>query len=1074
MYPFWEPLIAPLVKRSAANRIVEVGALRGETTVRMLEDLGPGAELHVIDPLPQFDPGEHERRFPGQYVFHRDLSLNVLPGAAAFDVALLDGDHNWYTIYHELQHLRDSARAENRALPLLILHDVGWPYGRRDLYYAPSQIPDEFRQPHAQRGMTPGRARLLKQGGMNITLDNALEEGGERNGVLTGLDDFIAEHDRPIRKLIIPIYYGLAIVAEEAYLDDHPEVREMFDELESLEGVTRLLQLSESIRIDEVVFSHNIERMRNDRLTRAVDRHLSLLRASLLDEHYVENEARINVLLDAATRRRPIDTDKLRDPRRNAPQRMRELDLARRQGDPAGSRGHFAFTDIGRISMDHLDEALRAIETDGVVGDLVEVGCGRGGIGIYMRGLLDAHEIEERDIWIVDEFRAAPRTGARPIAEAGVADLWPDLSQVRDGFERFELLDERVHFVQGPPAESVAATPTGPVALLRIGRSVGADTPAILDALRGRLAPGAIVIVEDTVDDATRAAIEAHCRANGVTERLGWSTLAWRHTADDDAPATPTPILTNPAGSDTVELSVVVVFHNMQREAERTLHSLSRSYQRGIDDLTYEVIAIDNGSAADQRLNEETVRSFGPEFRLISIGDSAASSPVPALNEGLRQSTGQHIAFMIDGAHMLSPGVLRHGLTGLRSYSPAIVATQQWYIGPGQQPDVVAEGYDQSVEDLLFHNIEWPSDGYRLFEISHFIGERDWLDGILESNCLFAPRTLLEQVGAFDEAFLMPGGGYANLELYERLGAHPGVSIVTILGEGSFHQVHGGTTTNDGERTQRREKTFGYGEHYRDLRGRTLGGPAKHINYVGSFTTRSAARTRSRHLTAMAFDPGGRDAATQVPTDAVAMPDELKSSLISGVWHTLAWQKTTWAGEAVGGAPTDLMIYQELIDRIRPDHVIVTGRDGAGSARFAATICEMLEHGTVISVGNHEPAAHPRLVHVPGGAHTPAVVAKVQDILGDCTNALVILGSGAGADGLKKEFAAYAPYTAIGSYVIFENTIVNGRPVWPGYGPGPLEAIRSLLPQHGEFMADTSMERFGLTFNAGGYLRRIA
>ena len=82
----------------------------------------------------------------------------------------------------------------------------------------------------------------------------------------------------------------------------------------------------------------------------------------------------------------------------------------------------------------------------------------------------------------------------------------------------------------------------------------------------------------------------------------------------------------------------------------------------------------------------------------------------------------------------------------------------------------MADGYDQDYEDRLFEEIDWPSDGYRLFEIGHFIGDRDWFDGVWESNCMFVPRELLEQVGGFDESFSMAGGGYANLELYERLG----------------------------------------------------------------------------------------------------------------------------------------------------------------------------------------------------------------------------------------------------------------------------------------------------------------
>src|ERR687897_2974104 len=92
------------------KRVVEIGALRGETTTLMLDHLGPGVELHVIDPLPEFDPAEHEEKFPGRYIFHRDISHNVLPKLPPCEVALIDGDHNWYTVYHELQMLAATAR----------------------------------------------------------------------------------------------------------------------------------------------------------------------------------------------------------------------------------------------------------------------------------------------------------------------------------------------------------------------------------------------------------------------------------------------------------------------------------------------------------------------------------------------------------------------------------------------------------------------------------------------------------------------------------------------------------------------------------------------------------------------------------------------------------------------------------------------------------------------------------------------------------------------------------------------------------------------------------------------------
>ena len=163
-----EPIGFPLVKGGAerARRVVEIGAERGETTTLILELLGPESELHVIDPVPAFDPTAHQEAFAGRYHFHRDLSHNVLPTLAPVDAALVDGDHNWFTVYHELKMLATVAHEAGEPLPLLLIHDVGWPYGRRDLYYSPEQVPEEFRQPWARGGMRPGLKTLQKRGGV--------------------------------------------------------------------------------------------------------------------------------------------------------------------------------------------------------------------------------------------------------------------------------------------------------------------------------------------------------------------------------------------------------------------------------------------------------------------------------------------------------------------------------------------------------------------------------------------------------------------------------------------------------------------------------------------------------------------------------------------------------------------------------------------------------------------------------------------------------------------------------------------------------------------------------------------
>ena len=241
IYPFWKDVLAPLIEAAEAQHIVEVGALRGENTTRMLKDLPGQAELHVIDPAPAFDTGTPELSADKRYVFHRDLSLNVLPHLGAIDVALIDGDHNWYTVYHELNILQDLAAERGTPLPVLVLHDVLWPHGRRDQYYNPATIPEEYRKPY----------REYRVDGEVVC--NAVEEGGPRNGVMCALKDFLSETGRSLRVVLIPIYHGLAIAVERDELARKPRLLRFLDWLESAEGRFSLLKLSEEIRVRDLL-----------------------------------------------------------------------------------------------------------------------------------------------------------------------------------------------------------------------------------------------------------------------------------------------------------------------------------------------------------------------------------------------------------------------------------------------------------------------------------------------------------------------------------------------------------------------------------------------------------------------------------------------------------------------------------------------------------------------------------------------------------------------------------------------------------------------------------------------------
>lgn len=121
-----------------------------------------GATLHVVDPAPGYDVSKWQGRCDDHLVFHGDRSLNALTSIENFDVVLIDGDHNWYTVLSELETIERLCDERGQGFPLVLLHDIGWPYGRRDLYYDPDSIPEEHRKPYDKKGMLPGVPGLVE------------------------------------------------------------------------------------------------------------------------------------------------------------------------------------------------------------------------------------------------------------------------------------------------------------------------------------------------------------------------------------------------------------------------------------------------------------------------------------------------------------------------------------------------------------------------------------------------------------------------------------------------------------------------------------------------------------------------------------------------------------------------------------------------------------------------------------------------------------------------------------------------------------------------------------------------
>lgn len=285
------------------------------------------------------------------------------------------------------------------------------------------------------------------------------------------------------------------------------------------------------------------------------------------------------------------------------------------------------------------------------------------------------------------------------------------------------------------------------------------------------------------------------------------------------------------------KLSVIVILYDMGREAPRTLQSLAVPYQTGIAVEDYEVIVVDNGSPTP--LGEAVVRSCGPNFSYVYVKD-AAKSPAAAINQGVAMSRGAVVGICIDGARIASPGLLSTALLGFKLHTDPIVATLGWHLGPDLQQKSVLKGYDKREEDRLLDSISWPTDGYRLFDISVLAGSsyKGYFAAPSESNALFLKRSTFREMGGYDTAFDLPGGGLLNLDFFIRALERKQSPYVMLLGEGTFHQIHGGSSTGAADIGVDRFQQWA--EQYRQIRGKEWRHPFKAATYLGNMPAAAA------------------------------------------------------------------------------------------------------------------------------------------------------------------------------------------------------------------------------------------
>tara|TARA_B100000674_G_C37870746_1_gene929375 strand:+ start:204 stop:1304 length:1101 start_codon:yes stop_codon:yes gene_type:complete len=246
------------------------------------------------------------------------------------------------------------------------------------------------------------------------------------------------------------------------------------------------------------------------------------------------------------------------------------------------------------------------------------------------------------------------------------------------------------------------------------------------------------------------------------------------------------------ARANVMKFSIIILSYNMEREIPRTIFSVSPYYQKFSSD-DYEIILVQNGGNI---IEESFLKPIAPNLRSL-VPDNIKASPCYAINYAASKAKGENLIICIDGARIWSKGILVSFANHLNSNSDAVLTVPAYHLGWDKQAISANQGYNQEIEDRILEKIGWPSKDSNLYEISSPAGSNRGPNAIqAESNCISIPKDLFNKIGGYDERLSLPGGGFCNPEFFKRV-VESKSRIIQIETEGTFHQIHGGKSTNN-------------------------------------------------------------------------------------------------------------------------------------------------------------------------------------------------------------------------------------------------------------------------------------
>lgn len=197
----------------------------------------------------------------------------------------------------------------------------------------------------------------------------------------------------------------------------------------------------------------------------------------------------------------------------------------------------YAETMVGLKRLENIEHCLNEIIRNKIPGDVIETGVWRGGASIYAKAVLKVNGIEDKKVWVADSFQGLPEPDGEKYPEDKEDTLFQlevlrvEEEEVRQNFEKYDLLDDKVIFLKGWFKDTLPTLKNEKFSLIRLDGDMYESTMNGLENLYPLLAKGGYLIIDDfALQNCKQAVLDYRAKHNIEAEmiKIDWTGVYWK------------------------------------------------------------------------------------------------------------------------------------------------------------------------------------------------------------------------------------------------------------------------------------------------------------------------------------------------------------------------------------------------------------------------------------------------------------------------------------------------------------------------------------------------------------------